>query len=54
MGWQEKVPQTKLCEGLQLLNNRVDGPRSEPFGLLIEAPLVRIDVLRHKAPNTPR
>ena len=55
VGWQEKVPQTTLfCEGLQLLNNRVDGPRSEPLGLLIEAPLVRIDVLRHKALNAPR
>ena len=46
---QEQIPQARFARArLQLLDDRMNGPGSEPLGLLIEAAFVRIDVLGHE------
>ena len=51
-GRKEEVPQTRgPGERLELLDHRKNGPRTEPLGFLIEAPLVRIDVRGHELEN---
>ena len=49
---KKKVPQARgLGERLQFLNNGKRDPGTKALGLLIEAPLVRIDVIGHELTN---
>ena len=48
-GGQKQVPQSGGArQRLQLLDDRGHGPGAEPFGFLIKAALVRIDVRGHE------
>jgi hypothetical protein len=48
-GRQEEVPESlRLREGLQLLDDRKDLPRTKLFRLAVVSRLVRIDLLLHE------